>query len=144
MYDKGQGVPQSDKEAVQWFKKAAEQGYADAQYNLGCMYANGRGVPQSDKEAAKWLHKAADQGYANAQRELDMLKAQHQEGAAQQAKTSSNAHPNASPAHLHACANCGTNVSNLRACSRCKATSYCSKECQTAHWKSEHKASCGK
>jgi uncharacterized protein len=37
-----QGVPEDDAEAVKWFRKAAEQGYADAQYNLGLMYAYGK------------------------------------------------------------------------------------------------------
>jgi TPR repeat protein len=30
MYAKGQGVPQSDSEAAQWFLKAAEKGYEPA------------------------------------------------------------------------------------------------------------------
>ena len=38
MYDKGQGVPQSDAEALQWYERAAEQGEPRAQYNLGLMY----------------------------------------------------------------------------------------------------------
>ncbi|MDP4855337.1 MAG: SEL1-like repeat protein, partial [Schleiferiaceae bacterium] len=42
----------------------ADQGYAQAQYNLGIMYANGQGVPKSDKEAVKWYRKAAEQGDA--------------------------------------------------------------------------------
>ena len=31
----GKGTTQDYKEALKWFKKAAEQGDADAQYNLG-------------------------------------------------------------------------------------------------------------
>ncbi len=38
MYDNGQGVPQDYAEAVKWYRLAAEQGYAYAQYNLGVMY----------------------------------------------------------------------------------------------------------
>ena len=67
MYDKGKGVPQSDKEAVKWCRKAAEHGHAKAQSNLGIMYRKGLGVLQSDKEAVKWYQKAADQGSADAQ-----------------------------------------------------------------------------
>jgi hypothetical protein len=44
MYYKGQGVVQSYKEASKWLMKAAKQGIASAQYNLGVMYANGVGV----------------------------------------------------------------------------------------------------
>ncbi|HEM9355462.1 TPA: sel1 repeat family protein, partial [Streptococcus agalactiae] len=43
-YDNGRGVRQDYTQAVQWYRKAAEQGLADAQYNLGMMYANGQGV----------------------------------------------------------------------------------------------------
>jgi TPR repeat protein len=32
-------VSKDAKQAVYWYKKAAEQGYAGAQYNLGVMYA---------------------------------------------------------------------------------------------------------
>ena len=35
MYAKGRGVLEDDKEAVKWFRKAAEQGHAEAQFNLG-------------------------------------------------------------------------------------------------------------
>ena len=58
----GDGVPQDYKEAVKWYRLAAEQGYADAQYNLGLMYSNGEGVPQDYKEAVKWYRLAAEQG----------------------------------------------------------------------------------
>ena len=35
MYRNGQGVTQDNAEAVKWYRKAAEQGYAAAQFNLG-------------------------------------------------------------------------------------------------------------
>ena len=69
-YRNGRGVPEDYKEAAKWFTKAAEQGDADAQYNLGIMYDNGRGVPKDDKEAVKWYRKSAEQGYADAQYNL--------------------------------------------------------------------------
>ena len=37
-YFLGQGMPQDYAQAVAWYRKAAEQGYDDAQYNLGYMY----------------------------------------------------------------------------------------------------------
>ena len=41
------------------------------------------------------------------------------------------------------CANCGDqDKSKLKICSRCKAFSYCSKECQVNHWKAGHKRDC--
>ena len=57
-------------EAVELWTKAAEQGHADAQINLGGCYAYGEGVEQSYTEAVKWFHKAANQGNASAQSNL--------------------------------------------------------------------------
>jgi len=53
--------------AVKWFRKAAEQGNAIAQCNLGLFYAHGQGVKQDYAEAVKWFYKAAEQGNAIAQ-----------------------------------------------------------------------------
>ena len=39
MYHEGQGAPQDHAEAVKWYRKAADQGHAKAQYNLATMYA---------------------------------------------------------------------------------------------------------
>ena len=74
MYDKGQGVPQDYKTAVKWYRLAAEQGDADAQYNLGVMYDKGRGVPQDYKTAVKWYRLAAEQGFAPAENVLKEIK----------------------------------------------------------------------
>jgi TPR repeat protein len=65
MYYTGQDIPQDYAQAVQWYRKAAEQGLAQAQYNLGFMYDKGRGVRQDDAQAVAWYRKAAEQGYAN-------------------------------------------------------------------------------
>ena len=43
---------------MSWYRKSAEQGYADAQCVLGFLYINGQqGVPQDYAEALKWLRK---------------------------------------------------------------------------------------
>ena len=73
MYVKGQGVPQDYAEAVKWFRKAADQGDADAQNNLGQMYITGQGVPKDDGEAIKWFRKAADQENAVAQEKFGAI-----------------------------------------------------------------------
>ena len=62
MYDEGQGVTQDDKAAFEWFKKAAEQGYAKAQNSLGVMYSEGQGVTQDDKVAFMWYQKGQNKG----------------------------------------------------------------------------------
>ena len=48
-------------EAVKWYRKAAEQNYAAAQYNLGICYEYGRGVTEDSVEAYKWVLLAARQ-----------------------------------------------------------------------------------
>ena len=47
-------------EVVKWWRKAAEQGHAEAQNNLGWMYSLGKGVPQDDIEAEKWYSLAQE------------------------------------------------------------------------------------
>ena len=64
------GVAKDEAEAVKWFRKAAEQNVADAQFSLGVCYANGRGVTKDDAEAVKWFRKAAEQNLADAQYNL--------------------------------------------------------------------------
>lgn len=54
-------------------QKAAEQGDAMAQFNLGVMYNTGLGVAQDYKQAVAWFRKAAEQGYAMAQLLLGMM-----------------------------------------------------------------------
>jgi TPR repeat protein len=44
MYAEGQGVPQDHAEAARWYRKAADQGNALAQFGLGLMYDQGHGV----------------------------------------------------------------------------------------------------
>ena len=51
-------------------QERAEQGDAEAQYNLGVSYAEGDGVVKDLEEAIKWWRKAADQGNADAQTNL--------------------------------------------------------------------------
>ena len=54
------GVSQNYEKALLWYRKAAEQGHAQAQFNLGAMYALGQGIAQDNKEAIRWLHKVAE------------------------------------------------------------------------------------
>jgi TPR repeat protein len=54
------------REAVRWFRRAADQGNAAAQTSLGHMYELGKGVPRDSAEAICWYRKAADQGDAAA------------------------------------------------------------------------------
>jgi hypothetical protein len=65
------GVPQDDAKSVEWYLKAADQGYAKAQMALGVKYARGEGVPQDYVEASKWLSLAIASGARDAQRALE-------------------------------------------------------------------------
>ena len=61
------------KEAVRWYRLAAEQGLASGQKNLGTMYEFGRGVQRSLTEAVRWYRLAAEQGYAEGQTSLGVM-----------------------------------------------------------------------
>ena len=58
----GIGVPRDAQRAVEWFRKAAIQGYAPSQTALGFAYENGTGVKQNGEKAAYWFEKAAASG----------------------------------------------------------------------------------
>lgn len=61
------------KEAVMWYRKAAEQGHAQAQVNLGTLYSKGLGVRRDYTEAVKWYREAAEQEHAQAQSNLGVM-----------------------------------------------------------------------
>jgi len=49
------GLATNYAEAVKWFRKAAEQNFAEAQCNLGRCYARGNGLAKDEVEGNKWL-----------------------------------------------------------------------------------------
>ncbi len=57
------------EQAVKWWRKAAEQGRAKAQYNLGNAYAYGRGVAQDSVEAYAYYNLAGMYAYFKADRD---------------------------------------------------------------------------
>lgn len=67
------GVARNYAEAAEWYRKAAELDYAEAQNKLGFLCIKGWGVSQDETEAAKWFRKAAEQGLADAQNTLGDL-----------------------------------------------------------------------
>ncbi|HXA67002.1 MAG TPA: tetratricopeptide repeat protein [Bryobacteraceae bacterium] len=44
--------------AIQWYRRAAERGQSDAQYNLGFMYVLGEGIQSDPEEGLRWLRLA--------------------------------------------------------------------------------------
>jgi len=63
----GRRKARDDRQAVSWYTKAAEQGLADAQFDLGRMYVTGTGITQDVELGVSWQLKAAEQGLARAQ-----------------------------------------------------------------------------
>jgi TPR repeat protein len=72
-FDGRRGTVQDYNEAAKWFRKAAEQGFTEAQDYLGRMYYNGYGVQQDYNEAVNWITKAATKGCAKAQYDLGLM-----------------------------------------------------------------------
>ena len=58
---------------AQLWAKAAEQGHAGAQYELGNLYFHGDGVPEDKQRAAEWYTKSASQGHVEAQCRLGVM-----------------------------------------------------------------------
>jgi len=69
----GVGVAKDDAQAADWYQKAAKQGYAPAQTNLGQFYAAGRGVPKDFAQALMWFKAAANQGNTTAQVNMGVM-----------------------------------------------------------------------
>jgi TPR repeat protein len=67
------GVIKDEAQAINWYRKAAKQNHADAQFNLGLMYITGRGVEQNHGQAVQWLELAAKKGHAEAQFHLGVM-----------------------------------------------------------------------
>ena len=55
-------------------RRAAVEGYASEQYNLGVMYQTGFGLPKDMAKAREWFQKAADQGDVQAKSVLKKLR----------------------------------------------------------------------
>jgi uncharacterized protein len=60
-------------EAYCILKPYAENGDAEAQYNIGWMYLNGYGLAMNDRLALKWWQRASSQGYTDAIFSIAML-----------------------------------------------------------------------
>ena len=61
--------------AAKWFQIAADQGHAEAQYNLGLAYHNGIGVPRDYGQALRWYRLAASRGHGMAQFNIGLMHA---------------------------------------------------------------------
>ena len=71
-YAEGKVVAKDQAEAVRWYRKAAGQGYAEAQFWLGKWYTYHSTIGKKS-EAEMWFRKAAEQGHLAAQHRLGVL-----------------------------------------------------------------------
>lgn len=69
----GKGVQKDPVQSAYWFKKAADQGDAEAQNELGYLYSWGLGVPRDNAQAFRWFARAAGQGYQQAKLNLAVM-----------------------------------------------------------------------
>lgn len=70
MYSAGTGVNQNRELAVEWYQKAADQGYVFIQHNLALCYYYGNGVEENNDEALKYFNIAALAGHPPSQQML--------------------------------------------------------------------------
>ena len=61
-YERGEGVEQSDVQALMWYEKAAAQDHVDAALATGFYYRRGKGTQRDLKAAIKWYQRAAKAG----------------------------------------------------------------------------------
>jgi tetratricopeptide (TPR) repeat protein len=73
LYFLGRGVEKDYESSVKWLLRAANNGYAPAQYNIGFLYECGRGVPCDIQTAQFWYKCSASQGCSNAFRAIERL-----------------------------------------------------------------------
>ncbi len=66
LFKLGYNHPKEYNAAFELYKKAADQGLAEAQCKLGVCYYYGKGIKKSSSEAIKWYQKAIEQGNAEA------------------------------------------------------------------------------
>lgn len=66
----GIAVERDPHEAIRWYKKAADQNFAEAQHRLSELRFNTNGQIQTPEEMAEWLKLSANNGFALAQYHL--------------------------------------------------------------------------
>ena len=66
----GEGDVSDQAQALEWYRKAAEQGHCAAQFHLAQMLAQGKGGARDAVTALSWLRRAAEAGHGGAQYHL--------------------------------------------------------------------------
>ena len=74
----GYWIVQSDEDALEWWLKSAELGYAPCQFSVGSAYLIGKGVEKDLSQAKFWLQKAIDSTYTKYSKVSKQLYAIHE------------------------------------------------------------------
>ena len=80
-YMMGQGVPQDKKKAVEWWRKAVDQGEYRAMFWLGTAYERGDGVVKDDYKAFDLWERSHSYGWEPATGKLRALASEYRKGA---------------------------------------------------------------
>jgi TPR repeat protein len=79
MYKKeGYWIVQSDEDAIEWWLKSAELGYAPCQFSVGAAYLIGSGIEKDLSKAKFWLQKAKDSTFEKYSDSANVLYAIHE------------------------------------------------------------------
>ena len=70
-------ISEQNEEALEWYRKAAAAGDAEAEFNLAGMYAEGDGTAKDTLQAITLFTSSANQGYAPA---IHVMAAAYEEG----------------------------------------------------------------
>ena len=61
------------KQAFFWYKKSADQGNTNAQFQLGNCYYEGHGTQRNQKEAIFWFKESSDRGHQESKKILELI-----------------------------------------------------------------------
>ncbi|MFP3873092.1 MAG: tetratricopeptide repeat protein [Thiohalophilus sp.] len=82
LHDVGVGIRPDARQAIRWYRLAAEQGLPEAQQKLALAYARGEGVARDISRALRWWLRAAHQGNTDSQYNLGVIYALGHDGIA--------------------------------------------------------------
>lgn len=71
-YANGHGVAKSSAQALSCFRRAADQGYAAAEFELGSCYFLGLDIEKDLAKATSWFRRAAEKGHPGSQLQLGL------------------------------------------------------------------------
>ena len=73
LYFNGKGVEKDEKKGCEYFKKAADDGFVKAYYNVGMCYEYGKGFEYNINEAMKYYEKGNEKGDPKSSYALGMI-----------------------------------------------------------------------